>query len=263
MAFEAFLTHGKQRAKASKWRRLTLALSLGLHGALLVGAVVYSFWHVDELKPPVLTVTFLNGVRAAPPPPPPSPAKQEAAKPKPKVAKPTPPKFEGVIQPPEKRPEPPPPREEPVESDEKGGLEGADNGVPGSTGTPETAAVAAPPPAPEPPPPPPKVQRELPPVMLPPNVGTGQRISDVTDPRFRPSLPGTLSRSGMMLWGLFRICVGADGHVTDVKVLKSADPMVDGEWINVIRRWEYRPFSIEGRAVPFCHASRIEVRGSS
>src|SRR5438132_258273 len=82
-----------------------------------------------------------------------------------------------------------------------GGAEGVAGGLPGGTGTAAVAAVApAPPPPPASPPP-----RELPPVMLPPTVGAGQRLTDVNDPRFRPSLPGNLSRAGMIVWGLFRI----------------------------------------------------------
>jgi hypothetical protein len=98
--------------------------------------------------------------------------------------------------------------------------------------------------------------------MLPPNIGSGQRLSDLNDPRYRPTLPPTLNRAGMTVWGLFRICVATDGHVNDVKVLRSADQLVDNGWSNIIRRWEYRPYSIDGRAVPFCHAARIEVRAT-
>jgi hypothetical protein len=108
-----------------------------------------------------------------------------------------------------------------------------------------------------PPPPPPK---EPTPVMLPPSVGGGQRTSDLSDPRFRPSLPAAMKQAGVTLWGLFRVCVDSRGQVTDVKVLKSADAMVDGAWSSVIRRWSYRPYTLGGRPVPFCHPARIEVR---
>jgi hypothetical protein len=98
--------------------------------------------------------------------------------------------------------------------------------------------------------------------MLPPTIGSGQRLSDLNDPRYRPSLPPSLNRGGMVVWGLFRICVTTNGRVKDVKILKSADTLVDNSWSEVIARWEYRPYSIEGRPVPFCHAARIEVRAA-
>jgi hypothetical protein len=108
--------------------------------------------------------------------------------------------------------------------------------------------------------PPPPRHEEPATILLPPNVGSGQRLSDLNDPRFRPGLPPQLNRAGMIVWGLFRICVAVDGHVDNVKIIKSADALVDDRWLAVIRSWQYRPYSIEGRAVPFCHAMRIEAR---
>jgi hypothetical protein len=259
MAFEAFLTQKQDHARPTRWRRATVVLSLGLHGALLVAAAVYSFWRVDEVTPPAVTVTFLSGARVAPPPPPPAPppVQQEPPKPKATVARPQQPKIAALVQP--RTPtndKPPPPSEEPAaESDEHGAQEGAPGGELGGTGVAAVATVAPPPP----PPPPKPVEQQ--PVNLPPGVGTGQRITDINDPRFRPSLPPTFSRAGAMFWGLFRICVGADGNVKDVKVVKSADPSVDADWSRVIRTWQYRPFTIENRPVPFCHVIRLEVRG--
>jgi TonB family protein len=100
-------------------------------------------------------------------------------------------------------------------------------------------------------------------VLLPPSIGTGQRLSDINDPQYSPRLPPALNRSGMIVWGMFRICVTTDGRVSDVRIVKSADALVDDGWMQTIRRWQYRPYSIEGRAVPFCHAMRIEARAAS
>jgi hypothetical protein len=62
---------------------------------------------------------------------------------------------------------------------------------------------------------------------------------------------------------MFRICVAPDGHVKAVSIMKSADPLVDQAWSDVIRTWEYRPYSVGGQTVSFCHAARIEVRAQS
>jgi hypothetical protein len=67
VAFEAFRAESQPRSARG---RLTVALSIAFHGALLAAGIAYSFWHVDELTPPSVKVTFLS---AAPPPPPPPP----------------------------------------------------------------------------------------------------------------------------------------------------------------------------------------------
>ena len=56
MAFENFIDQGKPTS-ATKWRRVTYMFSLGLHAALLIVGAVYSFWHVEELSPPSVSVT--------------------------------------------------------------------------------------------------------------------------------------------------------------------------------------------------------------
>jgi periplasmic protein TonB len=248
VAFEQFLTQ-KQDAKQSKrWRSVTYVASLLLHGAFFTGMVVRSFWNVDELQPPTVHVTMAS-LRPPPPPPPPAAApKAEAVKPK-VVVRPRP--TNQIVQPtPEERPKA---VAEAATDDEGGEAGGEAGGVEGGV------ATAAPPP---PPPPPPTKHVEPLAILLPPNVGLGQRLSDLSDPRYRPSLPPQLNRAGMIVWGLYRICVAVDGRVENVRVLKSADQLVDDRWVALIRSWEYRPYSIEGRAVPFCHAMRIEARAA-
>jgi protein TonB len=228
MAFDAFL--GQRTTQPRKWRRLTYTLSFGLHGALLLAGAVYSFWNVDELSPPSITVTFLASTPPPPPPPPPPKKKKAIVKPRPtEVVQPRP---DQIVQPKEE----PPPEEEEDEGVEGGVEGGVPGGVVGSTG--ESTA----------------------PVMVAPNVGTGMRISDLSDPRYKPGLPPQLNRAGMMFWGLFKICVSASGHVTDVKIVKGADPLIDPDWVNKIKLWQYRPYTLNGRPVPFCHPARIEVR---
>jgi hypothetical protein len=100
--------------------------------------------------------------------------------------------------------------------------------------------------------------------LLPPRVGAGQLISDVLhDPRYTPTLPAQLNRAGMVVWGLYKICVSVAGTVTDVKVVKPADALVDAPWIQKIKTWQYRPYSINGRPVPYCYPMRLEVRSAN
>src|SRR3954463_2487889 len=63
-----------QGTKPSWKRRALLTGSLALHGIALVVLVVYSFIHVEEITPPVLSLTFFSA--PPPPPPPPPPAKK-------------------------------------------------------------------------------------------------------------------------------------------------------------------------------------------
>ena len=43
-------------------------------------------------------------------------------------------------------------------------------------------------------------------------------------------------------------------------MIKAADPLVNDDWMAKIKLWKYKPYSVNGRAVPFCHPARIEVR---
>jgi hypothetical protein len=250
MAFEQFLNQKEPPGGRNKWRAITYTFSLSLHGALLLGMLVRGFWHVEELEPKGVPVTMM-ALRV--PPPPPAPPERKMA-PKPKVAAVVPRREKVLVQPVVAREVPPAAKEEePAEpSDDTGVAGGQEGGVAGGV----TNATVAPPP----PPPPARPQVEAPPIMLAPNIGSGQRLSDLNDPRYRPTLPPTLNRGGIIIWGMFRICVTETGRVKDVKILKSADILVDNTWSEIIHRWEYRPYSIAGRPVPFCHAARIEVR---
>ena len=66
MAFEAFRAQSEAPARGGR-KRLWYALSIAVHGALIAAGIAYSFWHIEELSPPLLKVTFMS---AAPPPPP-------------------------------------------------------------------------------------------------------------------------------------------------------------------------------------------------
>ncbi len=235
MAFENFLTQDK--SAPTKWRRITYSLSLGLHAALLVAGAIYSFWHVEELSPPSVSVTFLAG--APPPPPPPPPPKRKKTptviKKPVEVVQPRP---SQIVQPKEKPPEP----EEEEDDGEEGGVEGGVaggvvGGIIGGTGSG--------------------------PVNVAPNIGANQNITDMNDPRYRPSLPAALNRGGMVVWGLFKLCVSVQGGVTSVQALKPADPLVDQDWIAKIKLWKYKPYTVNGRPVPFCTNVRVQVTATN
>src|SRR5215510_9230767 len=100
MAFEAYR---HQRRGGSLARRVMFVLVAVAHGAAIAAGVIYSYWHVDELMPPTLRVTFISA--APPPPPPPPPPAGSGNKPKKVAIKTTPvepvvvPKPTDIVQP--------------------------------------------------------------------------------------------------------------------------------------------------------------------
>src|SRR5215471_1235726 len=239
MPFEAFLTQGKAKPRKARW--LTGSVSLCLHGGLLAAAVAYSFWHVDELSPPTVTVTFLAAT--PPPPPPPPPKRRSPDKPKPthEIVQPKP---TALVQPKEE------PKEEPKDDSADDGEEG---GVAGGVAGGVVGGVSVPPA-----PPPPKPESTAP-RMLAGNVGGMQILTDpMKDPRYRVVLPPAFNRAGIRLWALIKICVSKEGDVTDVKLVKGMDPSVDPLLREKAMSWKYRPYTIDGRSVPFCYSLRYD-----
>jgi protein TonB len=240
LAFENFI--GEIQTAPKRRRRIMsfiFTLGLGLHVALITWGVYMSFWNVEELSPPSVNVTFLTA--APPPPPPPPPPKRKKAEVKPRV--PTEivqPKPSTIVQPKEKPPEPEE-EDDGVEGGVEGGVAGGVVGgvVGGTVGSDG-------------------------PKMLAPNIGTGQlAINAQVDP-YKVGLPPVLKRPGSSFWGLYKICVSEQGTVKDVKMVKSADPLVDNDWMNKIKTmWKYKPYSINGRSVPFCYTLRLQVSATN
>jgi hypothetical protein len=95
--------------------------------------------------------------------------------------------------------------------------------------------------------------------MLSGTVGAGQMLTDPSkDPRHRVTLPPTLNRPGVRLWALIKICVSKEGNVTDVKLVKGMDPSADPLLREKAMNWKYRPYTIDGRPVPFCYSLRYD-----
>jgi TonB family protein len=100
-----------------------------------------------------------------------------------------------------------------------------------------------------------------PPVMVAPNVGTGQRKTDVTKHPNRPTLPRELQYPGATFWGLYKACVSPGGRVTSVEVIRSSgNPSLDRRWMGTVRRWRHRPYHVGTRSVAYCYPVRLEIR---
>jgi protein TonB len=246
MAFEAFLTQDK--AKPTARRSLLITASLIAHGALLTGGVIYSFWHVDELSPPTVTVTFLAN---APPPPPPPAAKKKTTEKRTVTREVVQPKPNEIIQ---------PKKEEKQEDDDDGVVGGSDNGVKGGVvgGFGDGPAQPAAPPPPPPPEPPAK------PTFVGPNIGNQQMLTNPNVPPYKLILPPAFQAApGTTLWAMLQICVGVNGSVSNVSIIKGMDPKVDGLLAAKVRTWRYRPMSVDGKPVPFCYRLRYNHQVSS
>jgi len=252
MAFEAFRAQSEAPARAGR-KRLWYALSIGVHGALIAVGIAYSFWHIDELSPPLLKVTFLS---AAPPPPPapPPPAGGGAGKPKPRV------KPKVVVQPKPEIVQPkdvpkkvePEPKEEPKPEDhgEKEGVKGGTiGGTPGGTigGTPggtiggtPGGTVGAPPAAAK---------------FLPPNMAKQQLIDGPN-----PELPAALNRGDYLYRVLVKICVSTAGTVDRVTLMKGADALLDDAVMSKVKTWKFRALLANNVPVPFCYPATFEFK---
>src|SRR5437879_859766 len=120
MAFgEQYLHSLTNKPRARKG--LTLTLSLVFHGAAVVFAVFWGFFHVEELPAPPVSVTFFAAAAPPPPPPPPPPPKHSATKTKPK----------DVVQPTTTPTTIRQPKEEPREEEDDGEEGGVEGGVKG------------------------------------------------------------------------------------------------------------------------------------
>jgi protein TonB len=262
VAFESF--RAQDRGRARRQRRVAFALVAVFHGVLIAAGVVYSYWHVDELTPPTLRVTFMS---AAPPPPPPPPppagggSRPKKAAPKTKAPEIVPEKPPEIVQPPEKvKPIKFQRRkytdEDVVEDDakpaagvgkgkgsiddgdddgEEGGVKGGQKGgvIGGSIG-----GIGATP---------------APPRLMPPQFGALQKISGAD-----PDFPVSLNRGGASYIVEARICVTATGSVDTITITKRSDSLLNDSVTNKVKTWRFRPMRSNGIAAPFCYQARFE-----
>jgi protein TonB len=249
MAFDAF--RSQTRPRLSYRRRLTYLLSAALHGALIIVGVAYSFWHVDELSPPMLRVTFMSATPPPPPPPPPPPAgggaqkKKVTVKPKTVVT----PKVAEIVQPRETPPPKAQPKPDDDDEDEPGGVKGGVKGgtaggtIGGTVGGTIGGTIGGAPGAP------------LPPRFLAPNMGALQKISGDN-----PAFPPSLRKAGEVYAVIAKICVSRTGSVDSVTIMKKADSLLDANVVNTVKTWRFRPLMANNIAIPFCYPATFQFK---
>jgi protein TonB len=229
--FEDQLIESKHRKGTGK-KPLTFVVSLIIH-ALVIGTVVAaSLWFVEEVPEPPIPVQFYA---AAPPPPPPPPPPAPKAAPAKVQPKPTPQISHEVVAPtviPDVIPQPLP-APEPVPTQGEGVEGGVEGGVPGGVvggvigGTPGGTGST---------------------VGAPLRVG-GDVKAPVLKERVEPVYPEPARKARMQGVVILEAIITADGTVSDVKVLKSVNPLLDAAAERAVSKWTYRPATLGGRAV--------------
>lgn len=96
-----------------------------------------------------------------------------------------------------------------------------------------------------------------PPQNVPPTLLEGQRISG--DAKITPDddTKAEIQRSGKTnVTGSFKLCITIGGDVSSIKILKSTGfAAYDAKIQAAIQNWRYRPYEVNGRAVPVCTAA--------
>ena len=216
----------------------SLAVSLIVHGGVIVLALVGSAIKAALPKEEAVQVVF----KAPPPPPPPPPASKKKATPRPPEKKPITPKVmpQQIIQPKEiPKEEPPPPEEKPAEddSDDEGVEGGVEGGVAGGVVGGVLGGVVG------------GTGEEGPPQLL----GSG-----MTPPRptsecrpAKPAAPEQARQMGITGLVLVEFVVHSDGHVGEV-VLKN--PTAPPILFEAVRTWllgcPYSPSMQGSRPIP-------------
>jgi len=265
VAFESFRSRDSDRSQ--RQRRVAFILVAVFHGVLIAAGVVYSYWHVEELTPPTLRVTFMSAPPPPPPPPPPpagggARAKKVAVRPK--TPEPVvPEKPPEIVQPPEKtKPKKYERRkytdeyeekddtktgsgvgkgkigqEDGEEDGEEGGVAGGQahgtiGGTIGGTGT-----------------------TPAPPRSMPMQFGALQKSSG--DP---PDFPPSLRRGDMVYVVEAKICVSTTGAVDTVTLTKTSDRLLDESVVRAVKGWRFRPMRFNSSLVAFCYPARFEFK---
>ena len=230
--------------KMPKWAGPLLLSAAIFHVALFVGMWAKSIWEIEQLERPKTTVDLA----VAPPPPPPPPPPPGGAKPQTQVITPKKIKVKDIVQPVKIEKQQQVVEETGSTGGVEGGVEGGQEG--GVLGGDLNGVMGAPPPPPPPPPPP------APPQNIPPTLLEGSRIAG--DKNIVPDdvTKTEIQRSGKdKIVGSYKLCISVDGAVTTINQLKSTSfPAYDSKIQREMRGWKYRPYMVNGRAVPVCTA---------
>jgi protein TonB len=226
--FEAALIEStKQKADRKRW--MTLPLAMLLHVLVIGSAVALSLWYIEEIPDPPIPISFY--VQAAPPPPPPPPPPKAAA---PKV-------VQKVEQPTNQMTAPvvipdalPKPSADTGGEGVEGGVEG---GVPGGVMGGVLGGVPG------------GVLGGLPGAEEPMRVG-GEVKEPIEVSRVKPQYPEAARKARMQGVVILEAIITKDGSVSDVRILRGINPLLDNAAMRAVQQWRYKPATFNGRPVP-------------
>jgi len=232
--------------KRPKWAAPLLTGAVIFHAVLFMTMWIKSIWEIEMLERPKTQVDLA----VAPPPPPPPPPPPGGARPQNVQITPKKIKVKDIVQPVKIE------KQEVTKVEDQGdpnGVEGGEiGGVAGGVVGGDINGVAGAPPPPPPPPPPPAPPQNVPPTLLEGSRVAGEKMIVPDD-----NTKTEIQRSGKdKLIGSFKLCLNLSGEVTSVTMLKSTGfPAYDGKIQGKMRgEWKYRPYAVNGKAVPVCTA---------
>lgn len=213
-----------------------LLISMSAQFALVGAVVAPVLFFVGALPEiPTMMAFVAEAPPPAPPPPPPAPA---AAKTPTPPARPVP--TTGAA-----------PTEAPAAIEPERSIDPGDIGVPGGVeggipgGVVGGVVGGLPSDIPPPPPPPPPA-----PPRAPVRVG-GQIQAPALVKRVEPIYPDVAVSARMRGVVILEANVDKDGRVVEVKVLRTANPLLDAAAITAVKQWQYTPLILNGIPTPF------------
>ncbi len=228
--------------KMPVWAMPLIAFVVIFHVGFLGVSWASSIWKLERLDRPKGTALDIAIAPAPPPPPPPPPG---GAKPQTQTITPKKKTVKDIVQ--QVKIE----KQQETHQEEAGDPNGEEGGEVGGVAGGVAGGVITEAPPPPPPPPPPAPPQNVPPTLL-----EGSRIAGEKD--IRPSDPTKteIQRSGKdKIVGSYKLCITVDGAINTISQLKSTGfPAYDGKIQSEMRSWRYRPYMVNGRAVPVCTA---------
>ncbi len=240
---------GAKNTKTGAWTAEIVVAAVVLHIFAGTALMVKTWWSIDELERPNRASA---GISSAPPPPPPPPAggSKKIEKKKTKIKK-----VKEVTQVDERKDKP---KVEPDDSSDDTGDEGVEGGVEGGVvggvvggviGGVEGGVLGGTLGGGEPPPPPPPSA----PKIVQQVALEAARISGEKDIHPSSAVAIKISKTGKKAVGVVKMCLNASGNVKSLKMLKSTGHSTyDAKIKTKMRKWKYRPFKVNGKAVPVC-----------
>ncbi len=225
--FEQMLSRSREAPRSG--RAVYLPAAIGLHAVALAAVVGASVWFTEEPPEPAPPVIFFVPEQ----PPAPLPGRStfpDVARPRSNQRRGS---FTAPLAIPERINEGREPgsvevetSDAPGEPGEPGALDGIPGGIPGATG----------------------IDRSGLPDVAPPRPG-----GDISAPelvrRIEPAYPEIARRARQEGVVVVEAIISSSGTIEDVRVVKSAGVLLDSAAEEAVRKWRYRPATLNGRAV--------------